>query len=103
MVQAVELNATERLWQFMRDTLLPHRLFTDLKAILDVSGYDAVVVAWGPVVLETERDSGGSIRGCLTEMVRGRQRLPAPARLPARPGRPAAARFRWRRRPRRRR
>ncbi|HEY0838538.1 MAG TPA: transposase, partial [Azospirillum sp.] len=30
-----ELNAIERLWQFMRDTLLSHRLFTDLNAILD--------------------------------------------------------------------
>lgn len=31
-----ELNAIERLWQVMRDTLLSHRLFTDLNAILDV-------------------------------------------------------------------
>ncbi|WP_143268071.1 IS630 family transposase [Azospirillum agricola] len=31
-----ELNAIERLWQFMRDNLLAHRLFADLNAILDV-------------------------------------------------------------------
>jgi len=31
-----ELNAIERLWQFMRDTLLSHRLFADIGAILDV-------------------------------------------------------------------
>jgi transposase len=31
-----ELNAIERLWQHMRDTLLSHLLFTDLDHIIDV-------------------------------------------------------------------
>ena len=31
-----ELNAIERLWQVMRDTLLSHRLFTDLDHIIEV-------------------------------------------------------------------
>ena len=31
-----ELNAIERLWQVMRDTLLSHRLFTDLNHIIEV-------------------------------------------------------------------
>lgn len=31
-----ELNAIEKLWQFMRQTLLSHRLFADLNAIMDV-------------------------------------------------------------------
>ena len=31
-----ELNAIEKLWQFMRSTLLSHRLFANLSAILDV-------------------------------------------------------------------
>ena len=31
-----ELNAIERLWQVMRDTLLSHRPFTDLNHIIEV-------------------------------------------------------------------
>ena len=31
-----ELNSIERLWQVMRDTLLPHRLFTEFNQIIEV-------------------------------------------------------------------
>lgn len=45
-----ELNAIERLWQFMRDTLLSHRLFTDLNAILD-----ACCCVWNRILQEPGR------------------------------------------------
>lgn len=45
-----ELNAIERLWQFMRENVLSHRLFTDLEAI-----FDACCRAWNQVVAETGR------------------------------------------------
>ena len=45
-----ELNAIERLWQFMRDTLLSHRLFSDLNAILDVCCH-----VWNRILAEPGR------------------------------------------------
>jgi transposase len=45
-----ELNAIERLWQFMRDTLLSHRLFSDLNAILD-----ACCCVWNRILQEPGR------------------------------------------------
>ena len=45
-----ELNAIERLWQFMRDNILSHRLFADLNAIID-----ACCRAWNQVLAEAGR------------------------------------------------
>lgn len=45
-----ELNAIERLWQFMRENILSHRLFIDLDAI-----FDACCRAWNQVIAETGR------------------------------------------------
>ncbi len=46
-----ELNAIERLWQFMRHTLLAHRLFADLNAILDVccQVWNQILAEPGPI------------------------------------------------------
>jgi hypothetical protein len=45
-----ELNAIEKLWQFMRDNILSHRLFDDLQAIIN-----ACCQAWNNVLAETGR------------------------------------------------
>ena len=45
-----ELNAIEKLWQFMRDNLLSHRLFADLDAI-----FDAGCRAWNQILAEPGR------------------------------------------------
>jgi len=45
-----ELNAIEKLWQFIRDNLLSHRLFDDLEAIID-----AGCCAWNQVLAEPGR------------------------------------------------
>ena len=45
-----ELNAIEKLWQFMRDNFLSHRLFADLNAILDAGCH-----AWNQIRAEKGR------------------------------------------------
>ena len=45
-----ELNAIEKLWQFMRDNIFSHRLFADLDAIID-----ACCRAWNQVLAEAGR------------------------------------------------
>lgn len=45
-----ELNAIEKLWQFMRDNIFSHRLFADLDAIIE-----ACCRAWNQVVAEAGR------------------------------------------------
>lgn len=45
-----ELNVIKRLWQFMRNTLLSHRLFIDLDAILDVC-----CLVWNRILAELGR------------------------------------------------
>lgn len=45
-----ELNAIEKLWQFMRDNILSHRLFADLQAIID-----ACCSAWNRMLAEPGR------------------------------------------------
>lgn len=45
-----ELNAIEKLWQYMRETLLSHRLFKTLSDIIEVC-----CSAWNQVLAETGR------------------------------------------------
>lgn len=45
-----ELNAIERLWLFMRQNLLAHRLFQDIDAIIDAS-----CRAWNRIIHEKGR------------------------------------------------
>lgn len=45
-----ELNAIERLWLFMRQNLLAHRLFQDIDAIID-----AACRAWNRIIQEKGR------------------------------------------------
>jgi hypothetical protein len=47
---APELNAIEKVWQYMRDNYLSGRLFTDTSAIID-----ACCDAWCRVIAETGR------------------------------------------------
>jgi hypothetical protein len=45
-----ELNAIERLWLFMRQNLLAHRLFQDIDAIIDAASR-----AWNRIIQEKGR------------------------------------------------
>ena len=45
-----ELNTIERLWQFIRDNILSHRLFADLNAVIDAGCH-----AWNQILAETGR------------------------------------------------
>ncbi len=47
---APELNPVEKLWQFLRERLLSHRVFRDLDAVVD-----AACAAWNRLVAEPGR------------------------------------------------